>query len=315
MSRIESTDARPLTRAAAPVAPQAPLPSPQPPAAAPARDTLATTAVPARHRDGVLGARDGQAVSYRTSEPADAPKAIVVMQQGTYGQPAFFDGMGEALAARGIRSYAVGSRVQTTDPAIHAADLQRVVELARRENPGVPVTVMGVSLGAAIVLNWSAVHNQDKLPVVAMSPVVAPAYLGLGDVLRIAGGLVSGRAATKQVHSPMSAGRVLTTNPRSPEFALPDAKAMTVPARLFGDVVKMTAQVAAKGRSMTGPLYVAMAGNDAVATNWSTRGFAKLVNSRDETLRTFPGLAHDLSQEWHDPTFIGAISDWVLAHR
>ncbi len=312
MSPIEALSVRPLTRAAvtAPTAPKALAPAP-----APARDTLTTTTAPATHRDGELAARDGQPIGYRTTEPAGAPKAIVVMQQGTYGKPAFFDGMGEALAGKGIKSYAVGSRVETTDPSIHAADLQKVVALARKEHPGVPVTVMGVSLGAAIVLNWSAVHNTDKLPVVAMSPVVAPGYLGLGDLLRIGGGLFSGRVAKKRVHSPMSAGRPLTTNPQSPEFKLPDAKSMTVPARLFDDVAKMTAEVAWKGRTMTGPLYVAMAGDDKVATNWSTRGFMKLVNSKDETLRTFPGLSHDLSQEWHDPTFVGAIGDWVLRHK
>ena len=310
MSRIDTVAARPLTPArpaAAPAAPAAVV------AAAPTRDTRQATAPAGSHRDGEVAARDGQAIGYRTSEPAGAPKAIVVMQQGTYGQPAFFDGMGEAFATRGIKSYALGSRVETTDPAIHAADLQKVVELARREHPGVPVTVMGVSLGAAIALNWSAVHNHDKLPVVAMSPVIAPAYLGLRDILRIGSGLVSGKAAAKQVHSPMSAGRVLTTNPKSPEFKLPDAASMTVPARLFGDVAKMTAAVAAKGRQMTGPLYVAMAGEDRVATNWSTKGFMKLVGSKDETLRTFPGLAHDLSQEWQDPTLVDAIAGWVLA--
>lgn len=312
MNRLEfPLNARPLARPAAPTAPAAkPVP-----AVAPARDALATTPIAPTHRDGTVAARDGQAIGYRTTEPAGAPKAIVVMQQGTYGKPEFFDGMGEALAGKGIKSYALGSRVETTEASIHAADLQKVVELARKENPGVPVTVMGVSLGAAIALNWSAVHNQDKLPVVAMSPVVVPGYLGLGDLARIAGGLFSDRLATKKVHSPMSADRPLTTNPKSPEMKLPDATGMTVPARLFDDVAKMTAQVAMKGRSMTGPLYVAMAGNDAVATNWSTKGFMKLVGSKDETLRTFPGLAHDLSQEWHDPTFVGAVADWVLAKK
>lgn len=278
-------------------------------------DRLVAGAQPvATHQDGQLSARDGASIAYRSSVPAQAPKAIVVMQQGTYGQPEFFDGMGEALAQRGVLSYALGSRVEASDNTLHADDLNRVVAMAKAKHPGVPLVVMGVSLGAAIALDWSATHNPEQLPVVALSPVVVPRYLGPRDLVRIAGGLLSDRAAERRVHSPMSAGKALTTNPQSPEAKLEKPEGMTVPARLFGDVTKMTSRVALAGHRMRGPLLVAMAGDDQVATNLSTRGFMKLVRSKDETVRSFPGLAHDLSQEWHDPSFVGALGDWVLAH-
>lgn len=304
-----------LIAAALPPRPAAPVAAPV--IATPAADVRVTKPAAApTHQTGTLKARDGADVAYRTTEPSGAPQAIVVMQQGTYGKPAFFDGMGEAFAGKSIKSYAVGSRVETTEATIHAADLQLVVEQARREHPGVPITVMGVSLGAAITLNWSATYNlKDQLPVVAMSPVVVPRYLGLGDLATIAAGLVSTKAADRQVHSPMSAGRVLTTNPRSPEAHLADPGGMKVPARLFGDVLKMTLGAVGAGRKMQGPLYVAMAGNDQVATNWSSRLLAKVIGSQAETLRTFPGLSHDLSQEWHDPQLVDALSAFVLQPR
>ena len=285
-------------------------------AAVPSGDTLVKAAPPAAtHRDGQVPAADGQTVAYRTTETAGAPKAIIVMQQGTYGQPAFFDGMGEGLAKSGIKSYALGSRVETPDPAIHAKDLAAVVAKARAENPGVPVTVAGVSLGAAIAMNWSAVHNADHLPVVLMSPVILPKYLGVGDLARIAGGLFGGqKAGDKRVHSPMSKGATLTTNPQSPEANLPNAKGMTVPARLFGDVLKMTGQTALRGRQMAGPLLVMRAGEDEVAVNPASTAFTKLIKSKDEKIVTFKGAAHDLSQEYHNPAVVKSLGDWVLAH-
>jgi alpha-beta hydrolase superfamily lysophospholipase len=260
----------------------------------------------------VVKASDGKDVAFRTTQSVGAPKAIIIMQQGTYGQPQFFDGMGEKLAEKGIKSYAVGSRVETTDYHIHADDLNRVVAQARKENPGVPITVMGVSLGAMIALDWNAEHNPDKVPVVLMSPVVLPKYLGLGDLLKVGAGLFSKHFAAEKVDSPMRKGARLTTNPASAEDHLADAKNMKVPANLFDDVVKMAAAGAWNGRKSTGPLLVMEAGADQVAANWATGGFMHLIGSKDKTVKSFAGAAHDLSQESHRPDVVNGVADWVL---
>ena len=299
---------RPLTAAAK----VAPAPAP---AAAPAGDKLSVTTAAPTHRDGAVAATDGKPVGFRTTEPAGTPKAIVVMQQGTYGQPQFFDGMGEKLAAQGIKSYAVGSRVETTTSTIHADDLDAVVAKARAENPGVPVTVMGVSLGAMIALDWNTRHNAAHVPVVLMSPVVLPKYLGFGDLCKVALGLFSKHFAAAKVESPMSKGARLTTNPASTEDHLPDAKAMKVPANLFDDVVKMAARGAWHGRSSTGPLLVLEAGNDQVAANWATGPFMHLIGSKTKTVKKLPGAAHDLSQEYHRADVTSSVADWVLGRR
>lgn len=280
-------------------------------AAALGGDTLATTAT---HADGSLTASDGKAIAYRTTEPARKPRAIVVMQQGTYGQPALWDAMGEKLAAQGIKSYAVGSRVETTDSRIHADDLDRVVARARQENPGVPVTVMGVSLGAMIAMDWNASRNTTHTPVVLMSPVVVPRYLGAGDLLKVGAGLFSKHFAKSKVDSPMSKGAPLTTNPNSPELSLPNAKEMKVPANLFDDVVKMAARGAEAGGKTTGPLLVMEAGDDKVALNLATSPFMKLIGSKDKTVVKLPGAAHDLSQESQRPDVVNTLSNWVLKH-
>jgi len=265
------------------------------------------------HRDGRLTATDGQSIDYRITEPAGRPRAIVVLMQGTYGQPGYFDGMGEKLAKSGIKSYSVGSRVASPQTYTqHAQDLEDAVALARRENPGVPLTVMGVSLGAMITLDWSARFNTTGTPVVAMSPVVMNHFLGIKDSLTVGAGLLSKWAADVQVNTPFSVGAKLTTNPHAPKIA--DPQDMTVPAGLFDDVAKMSAAIAAKGRKMKGPLYMPLAGNDEVAVNWVTKLYANLIRSSDKTIETFPGTAHDLSLESNHPQLVKSLSDWILKH-
>lgn len=264
------------------------------------------------HADHALLASDGKPIRYRTTAPQGAPKALLIMQMGTLGTPEYFDGMGEALAKSGIQSYAIGSRVSAPTFGQHAADLEAVLERARREHPGVPTTVAGVSLGSMIALDWSARHNAEHLPVIAMSPVLATRFLGLKDTLTIGAGMVNERAARIPVNTPMSVGAALTTNPASAEAHLADARDMKVPAGLFDDVGKMVGDVALHGHRMKGPLFIAMAGNDAVAVNGATELFSKLIGSTDKTIETFPGAAHDLSQETNHPDLVNALQTWIL---
>lgn len=297
INRVANVRPTPVVKPSAPKAANAPV--------APAQPAAPT------HANG-----NANGVAYRTTEPGDKPKAIVVMQQGTYGKPEYWDGMGEKLAASGIKSYALGSRVATDRYGVHAEDLDKVVARARAENPGVPVTVMGVSLGADIAMDWSAEKNKDHLPVALMSPVILPKYLGPIDLLKVAVGLVIPPLGKRwKVHSPMSKGAQLTSNPASNEDHLPDAKAMKVPANLFDDVVKMAAKTALHGRSMTGDVLVLEAGADQVAFNPITGPYAKLIGSQNRQVKVLPGAAHDLSQEYHRPEVVAALRDFVLAKR
>jgi alpha-beta hydrolase superfamily lysophospholipase len=263
-------------------------------------------------RSGTLKASDGAPIPYRVTMPNGPVKAVAVMQMGTLGQPEYFDQMAAKLAAAGIASYAVGARSSAPDHRQHAGDLDAVVKLAQQEQPKAPLRVMGVSLGAMIALDWSATKNPSQVPVAAMAPVVVPTFLKARDIGRIAHGLVSEKAAQKAVNTPMSAGRALTTNPASPEAVLSHPETMTVPADLFGDVVKMAGATALKGHQMKGRLLVAIAGEDEVSWGAATRGFAATIRSQDKTVQTFPGLAHDMSQEAHDPVFVKALTDWLL---
>lgn len=276
-----------------------------------ASDRLAIAA----HRDGALIASDGQTIAYRTTEVAGKPKAVFVMQQGTLGKPEYFDAMGDQMAPKGIKSYAVGSRTEAPSFHQHADDLQQVVAQAQKENPGVPVTVGGVSLGAMIALDWSARHNAAKLPVVAMAPVVAPKFLGVKDTLKVALGLVDKKAQKSLVDTPMSAGVPLTTNPASPEFALTGAKDLKVPAGLFDDVTKMAGDVALKGHHMQGPLLIALGGKDQVAMNGVSQLYSHLIDSQAKTVKMFPGVAHDMSQETNHPALVNALQNFVLKQR
>lgn len=267
------------------------------------------------HRDWTVVASDGQVVRGRTTEmPGVAPQAIIVMQDGTLSQARYFDLMADALAPVGIVSYSVPARhAGARSYRQHATDLDQVVQRARQEHPHTPLVVMGVSFGAAVALEWRRRFGHPDVPVVAMSPVIASrfSYLGPRDFATVLLGMVSRRAAQRQVASPLSAGVPLTTNPQSEEWHVEDPRA-TVPASLFDDNLRMVIDVTLHRGANRAPLLIILAGDDAVAYNSISRGWSRVLRSSDKTVVTVPRAAHDLSQETNHRDLTGRIQRWVL---
>ena len=258
---------------------------------------------------------DGEhTADYRVTRDDDVePRLVIVAQMGTLSQPEYFDLMADQLAPQGAVCYALPARRrQARRFTQHGADLQRMVEIARRDHPGLPTVVVGVSLGAEIEASWNAHFNRRvRIPYVLMDPVVAskPSWFPLRDLGRVLQALVSRRAAEKPVASPASAGASLTSNPQSAEWQLHDPSA-TVPAGLFADNVRMALD-ALLHRDATAPVLVLQAGDDAIAVNAVSRLWARLLPSRDRTIVTVPGVQHDMTQETNHPQVLGTIRPWI----
>lgn len=271
---------------------------------------LRLAAAPA-HSDGAVTATDGATIAFRrTFAPGGPPKDVFVLLQGTLAKPRFGDGLANALAKDGIATYATAPRTAAPNFEQYARDLQSVVEKARLENPGASVTVGGVSAGANFTLLWKTMFGGDT-PTIAMSPVVVPKFLGPIDLLKVGAGMVDKKAARWLVNTPMSRHVPLTTNPASPEAHLFHPDQLKVPAGFFDDVTKAIGVAAARGPEMKGSLHIAMAGGDQVAFNPATKLASLAFGAPHKTVTTFPGLAHDLTQEFQDRALVETISRWI----
>lgn len=217
-------------------------------------------------------AHDFELVPFQITK-VDDPEAVVVLQLGTLSEPEYGDLLAAKFKQRGITTYAVASRTRGADNfRLHAAGLEEVVDTARRDNPGVPITVMGVSLGAVTALEWNALHNRSgEVPVVAMSPVIMSrfSYLGPLAVGKIVRGLFLRRLRARCVDSPLSAGIQLTTNPASDEYQKVD-RSKKVPVGLFDDVMMMLFDITMAASRNKSRLLIVQAGNDRVAYNAAT---------------------------------------------
>lgn len=142
-----------------------------------------TITQPRMTADAVIAA-DGYELPLRSWLPSDGRlRAVVVALHGFNDYSKAFEGAGESFAAHGIATYAYDQRGfgQTRDRGIWpgtptlVSDLKTVVAEVRARHPGVPLYLLGESMGGAVVL--TAMGGPDP-PKVNGTILVAPAVWG-----------------------------------------------------------------------------------------------------------------------------------------
>ncbi len=134
--------------------------------------------------DGLFVAADGTRLTYRTWMPkSEAPRAIILALHGFNDYSRFFAAAGSWLAARGIASYAYDQRGFGLTPQhgywagtdAYANDLGAFIRLIRERHPGLPLYLLGDSMGGAVSL---VAMGRAAAPPVDGVILVAPAVWG-----------------------------------------------------------------------------------------------------------------------------------------
>lgn len=129
-------------------------------ACAPRLAPLGTSVVEPRLLPHSIVAADGAELPLRTWQPEGEVKAIVLALHGFNDYSNAFDGPAEAWARVGIATYAYDQRGFGRAPwrgmwpgtAALTADLDAATRLIARRHPGVPLYVLGESMGGAVAL-------------------------------------------------------------------------------------------------------------------------------------------------------------------
>lgn len=124
-----------------------------------------------------------------SSEQSD-PRYIAVIVHG-YGEHARrYDHVAAALGEHGAVVYAAdyrghgrseGERALVTNVDDFAADTARVVAHARAEHPGLPVVLIGHSLGGMVATRYAQMHGDELAALVLSGPIIGgnPDIMGL----------------------------------------------------------------------------------------------------------------------------------------
>jgi acylglycerol lipase len=108
-----------------------------------------------------LSTADGLALPYRSWMPSESPRAIIIALHGFNDYSNFFDDPAQFFAANGIASYAYDQRGFGAAPFrgrwfmtdSYIADAKAFTKLIAQRHSGVPIYVLGESMGGAVTMS------------------------------------------------------------------------------------------------------------------------------------------------------------------
>ena len=283
---------------------------------------------PLRRTETVFEARDRTQL-VRRGWHGGPPERAVAIVHGFGEHSARYDEMGAWLAARGcaVHAYDQAGHGRTRGPRGHVDrydrlldDLARFVEIVRLEHPGLPLVVVGHSMGG-LVTTATAVHRRPAIDRLVLSgPALQAGPGGAADWgLRI-------RGLVARLLAPLGprAGFALGLDPeglsRDPEVVRRYLDDPLVKDRMSARFASgMLATVQAIGREAARvevPTLLLHGAEDRICTAEGSEAFhAGLAPevAAASALKIYPGLRHEIFQEPERHTIWQDMLDWLDA--
>ncbi len=274
--------------------------------------------------DGAYVAADGIKLEVRMSRPQGKARAVVVAVHGFNDYSNAFAEAADFWTKRGIIVYAYDQRGFGTSlhrgmwPGMAAlrGDLKAIAALVARRHPGLPLYLVGVSMGGAVVMVTLA---EDTMPEVKGAILVAPAVWGwrhLGLIPRI-----SLRISAHTMPWMRFTGQGLGIRPSDniamlirlsrDRLVIKKTRVDTI----YGLVNLMSAAYAAAAK-LKGPVFVLYGASDEIVPRravFAMMGKLKSSANDNATIGFYPKGYHMLLRDLGADVVLGDINAWIKA--
>jgi acylglycerol lipase len=277
-------------------------------------------ATPAQVREHAFESVGGVRIFARSWHPARTPRGLVAVVHGFNSHSAYYGWVAERLVARGLAVYALDLRgrgrsegeryyVETFDD--YVSDVEKLVELARSRDPGLPVFVLGHSAGGVVSCLYALGHQKELAGLICESfayelpaPDFALAILkGLSHVAPHAHVLALKNETFSRDPSAVAAMNA------DPLIANEVQPTKTVAAMVLAD-----ARLKKEFSRVTLPVLILHGTLDKDAKLSGSRHFYDSAGSADKTLNVYEGSVHDLLNDLDKQIVMADIESWLAAH-
>ncbi|CAJ1586453.1 alpha/beta hydrolase [[Mycobacterium] wendilense] len=265
--------------------------------------------------DGVGGVR----IVYDTWTPDIEPRAVVVLSHGFGEHARRYDHVAQRFGQAGLLTYALdhrghgrsgGKRVYVKDLAEYTGDFGTLVDIARREHPGLPTVVLGHSMGGGIVFAYAAESQNDYDLIVLSGPAVATQE-GVKPALRIVGkalGAVLPGVPVQQLDA-----NAVSRDPQvvADYNADPLVWHGKVPAGVARALLSVGETMPQRASAITKPLLVVHGEVDRLIPAKGSTRMVECVASPDVHLKIYPELYHEVFNEPERDRVLDDVVSWI----
>ncbi len=270
------------------------------------------------HRQGRHMAADGVQIPYREWwKPA--ARAVILYLHGQGGHSGPFTAMGDVLHSMDFNLYAWDHRgfglseeprgdISTYD--LFVDDALEILRLAQFRNPGLPVFLLGLSMGGHLAVRTAYRAGADVAGVIALSPGFKlknpPPW---SAVLKSA---LIWMVAPHRYLPTIGDGVVTTRNREHVERAQKDEHWVTqYTARYLFGTVKSIYKARREAMKLRVPSLFLQAGDDHLICPEESRRFFELIPHPDKEFRLLDGLCHNLVAEPEMPEIAREVARWM----
>lgn len=259
----------------------------------------------------------GLKIATRSWKPERSPRAVMILVHGFNAHSGYMEYPGEQFAANGIASYALdlrgrgnsdGERFYVEEFSDYLGDVHKLVEIARGENPGLPVFVLGHSAGGVIATSYVYEHQDEIAGLVCESFAFD---VGLPHLVQLALQGVGYLAPHLHVFSLNNAD--FSRDPAHVERMNNDpliAKE-SQPAETASEMLKAAERLKEHMPNFNVPVFITHGTEDKATRPAGSQYFYDHAGSADKTLKLYEGHYHDLLADVDKEIVMNDILMWV----
>jgi alpha-beta hydrolase superfamily lysophospholipase len=277
---------------------------------------------PFTHRDGTFPGAGGMPLYYQAWLPPGGPhRAVLVNLHGLGDHSGLYPTLANYFPARGIALYAYDMRGNGRSPGQRAYlggwheyrdDLHAFLARVREWEGGLPVFVLGNSLGALVVLEHSLHYPPSVEGVIAAAPPLGS--VGVPPLLMALGRVMSRIWPRFSLEVGMDLSG-LARDPSVVEAVVADPLFhRRGTARLSTEVTSAIARVQACAPRFPLPLLILHGSDDRMVPPDGSRRFFAQVRQADREYHEYPGGYHGLFADLNHQEVLKDVERWISSH-
>ena len=274
-----------------------------------------------QHTTGSLSAHDGLQLFTQTWQPDEPSRASLLLVHGINEHSGRYAYMASHLVAHGIAVYSYdhrghgqspGPRVYVDSFDEYVDDLAIVFRNVREQTSGLPLFLMGHSLGGLIASLFVVNHRPElhalilSSPALRIPPDLSPlAQKIVGIISRVTPRLLMGKLEIQHISRDKAVQEAYCADP------LTNNKGIR--ARMGFESLQAMKRVRQHPEAFTMPLYLFHGTADRITDPNGSKWLYAEAPSADKSLRLFDGLFHETMNEPERDEVLAELSDWITA--
>jgi alpha-beta hydrolase superfamily lysophospholipase len=272
------------------------------------------------HREGELEGIGGVSLYRQSWLPDGPPRAVVVIAHGAGEHSGRYAHVAARLVDEGYAVYALDHRghghsegaravIDRIDNAVE--DLDQLIVLAASEHPGVPLFLLGHSMGGTISVRYAIAHQNRLTGLILSAPLAA--LEAASPVTRLVARLLS--AVTPQLGLFAVDPTLVSRDPEVVKAYETDPLVHhgRLPARTISELAGAVESFPDSAGAIVVPTLIMYGSGDHLVPPDGSMMLNDRLGAADTTLKTYDGLYHEILNEPEQDAVMDDLCSWLRA--